>query len=83
MVFFNSVPDRIRGFYVCLEHLILKCFAKDNQCNGEFAKKLLLKDEAVNCIGCDSSYIANCKQFHNAFSGYDILKCLQGIARGR
>ncbi len=36
-------------------------FVNEAQCNGKSAKKLLLKDEATNCIGSDSSCTANRK----------------------
>jgi len=36
--------------FVLYVYLTVCCFVNEAQCNGEFAKKFLLKDEAANCI---------------------------------
>jgi len=43
----NMLEDYMFVLYV---YLTVCCFVNKAQCNGEFAKKLLLKDEAANCI---------------------------------
>lgn len=44
------------------------CLVNEAKCNGQFAKKLLLKDVAANCIVSESSYITKHKSIHNALS---------------
>jgi len=41
---FNGIMDQVRVVYVCLENLTADCFVNVT----EFAKKLLLTDEAVS-----------------------------------
>jgi len=45
-----AFQDNVERLYVCSDHFV-----------GEFAKKLLFRDEAANCIGSDSSSITNRK----------------------
>ncbi len=48
---FNGVPDHVEELYVFSEHFTADLFVNEAQCNGDFAKNLLLKDDAVCCIG--------------------------------
>lgn len=38
---------------VCLEQLTADCFVDETQCNGKFARKVLLNEEEANCTESD------------------------------